>query len=163
MWGGFWGGPCHCLASGSLPGTHPVSSHFTPFLCVTGTLPAALMVLNPRVCGFAYILRLCWPFKWWIFGSFFCHPNLCWFLQPIRNWEVPGIYLPSTGTLGCAVWPWGLDRSLPRVSLISFCRWCHSTVSATLPLLPFWMNVASLNPWLSDFHTAQLSDGSGYY
>ena len=25
------------------------------------------------------------------------------------------------------------------------------------------MNVASLNSWLSDFHTVQFSDGSGYY
>ena len=57
--------------------------------------------MNPRVGGFVNVLRLCWPFKWQKSGSFFCHPNLCWFLQP----EVTGIYLPSAGTLGCAVWP----------------------------------------------------------
>ena len=34
-------------------------------------------------------------------------------------------------------------------------------ISISLPILPIWMNVASLNPWLQDFHTAQCSDGSG--
>ena len=29
--------------------------------------------------------------------------------------------------------------------------------------LPIWMNVSSLSIWLSDFHTAQFSDGSGCY
>ena len=30
------------------------------------------------------------------------------------------------------------------------------------PLLLVWMNVSSLTPWLSDFHTVQLSSSSGY-
>ena len=30
-------------------------------------------------------------------------------------------------------------------------------ISVTLLPLPVWVNVASLNPWLSDFHTAQFS------
>ena len=33
----------------------------------------------------------------------------------------------------------------------------------SLPLLHIWMNVASLNPWLLDFRTAQFSDESGSY
>ena len=36
-------------------------------------------------------------------------------------------------------------------------------ISMSLPLLPIWMNVASLNPWLLDFHTAWFSGGSGCY
>ena len=32
--------------------------------------------------------------------------------------------------------------------------------SMSLPLLPIWMIVASLTPWLLDFHTAQFSNGS---
>ena len=36
-------------------------------------------------------------------------------------------------------------------------------LSVTLPLLSIWMNVASLNPWLLDFLTAQFSDNSGCY
>ena len=31
------------------------------------------------------------------------------------------------------------------------------------PLLPVWMNVSSLTPWLSDFHTVQFSESSGYF
>ena len=32
-----------------------------------------------------------------------------------------------------------------------------------LPLLPVWMNVSSLSPWLSDFHTVQFSVSSGCF
>ena len=31
------------------------------------------------------------------------------------------------------------------------------------PLLLVWMNVSSLSPWLSDFHTVQFSVSSGYF
>ena len=31
------------------------------------------------------------------------------------------------------------------------------------PLLPVWMNVSSLSPWLSDFHTVQFSVSSGCF
>ena len=31
------------------------------------------------------------------------------------------------------------------------------------PLLPVWMNVSSLTPWLLDFHTVRFSDSSGYF
>ena len=30
------------------------------------------------------------------------------------------------------------------------------------PLLPVWMSVSSLTPWLSDFHTVRFSGSSGY-
>ena len=33
----------------------------------------------------------------------------------------------------------------------------------SLPLLPVWMNAASLIPWLSDFHTVQFSGSSGCF
>ena len=33
----------------------------------------------------------------------------------------------------------------------------------SLPLLPVWMNVSSLSPWLSDFHTVQFSVSSGCF
>ena len=36
-------------------------------------------------------------------------------------------------------------------------------VSMTPPHLLIWVNVASLNSWLSDFHTALFSHGSGWY
>ena len=67
---------------------------------------------------------------------------------------------------------WGWDRSLLRypsqfLSTTHDCGTTHSAtflhLSASLPLLPVWMNVTSLNSWLSDFHTARFSDESGWY
>ena len=43
------------------------------------------------------------------------------------------------------------------------CLCTSPPVSTSLLLLPIWMNVASLNPWLLVFHTAWFSDGSGCY
>ena len=52
-------GQCCCwLTFGGLPGTHPVSSHLTHFPYVTGTPPAAVLVVVPRVGGFAYFQPL---------------------------------------------------------------------------------------------------------
>ena len=47
---------CCWLTSGGLPGTHFISSHFTHFSYVTGVPPAAVLVVVPRVGGFAYAL-----------------------------------------------------------------------------------------------------------
>ena len=33
----------------------------------------------------------------------------------------------------------------------------------SLPLLPVWMNVSSLSPWWSDFHTVRFSVSSGCF
>ena len=91
-----------------------------------------------------------------------------------------GIYLPGAGTLGCVVWPEaGIPCLLtPEVSLpilihhmwVWDSSFCHlsmghhiSGLSLSPSLLFLWMNVASLNSWLSDVHLAQVSDGSGYY
>ena len=77
------------------------------------------------------------------------------------------IYLPGTGTLVCAVWPGaGIAHSqgilphfypphvnvglpIPPATATSpppkHCPLCPSSPSP--PLLPIWMNMASLNPW----------------
>ena len=91
-------------------------------------------------------------------------------LQP----EVTGIYFHDTWTWVCMAWSgagiphsWGnpshfypphLDMGWPVPRL-------HNSphLSVFLLLVPLWMNVASLNPWLLDFHTAQLSDECGWY
>ena len=98
------------------------------------------------------------------------------------------LYLPGAGTLGCAVWPGaGITHSqgippdfyLPYMNvglpvlipLLLQPPPLHVIphLLASLPhlwvsdLLPVWMNVASLNPWLSDFHTVRFFDSSGYY
>ena len=164
-------GQCCCLASGGLPSICLPSNHFTHLPYASGTLPAAAV-------GFVYVFSPYGPFKQRKSGSFFCHPNLHWLLQP----QVVGDYLPGAGTLGCVVWPGagiagsqGIppDFYLPRVNVglsipLLLQLPLHATlplrpVSVTQPLLCIWMNVASLNPWLLDFHTARFSDGSGCY
>ena len=110
----------------------------------------------------------------WKSNSFFCHPNPHWFLQP----EVLGIYLSSTGTLGCVLWPGvGMTCSqgippdvypprvivglpfLPPLPLCTTpCLLLSTPFSLSPSFLSIWMNVASLYPWLSDFHTARFFD-----
>ena len=73
----------------------------------------------------------------------------------LPTWIIPpNFYLPHVNV--------GLSISLPSPPL---CTSLHSLCpgSSTLPLLPVRMNAASLNSWLSDFHTARFSDGSGHY
>ena len=70
--------------------------------------------------------------------------------------------------LCCLAWGW--DLSLPKypsrvntgLSVPLPPPLCTTVppLSVTPPLLPAWMNVASLNPWLSDFHTVQFSVSS---
>ena len=91
------------------------------------------------------------------------------------------LYSPYWNPGLCSLaWPWDcLLHLYPSQFLSTTCKHgttCSATttavslhhttclpVSVTLPLLPTWINVASLNPWLSDFHTALFSDGSGCY
>ena len=62
---------------------------------------------------------------------------------------------PHTGTLGCKVCHW-VRQLLP--CLESSLPGCPSP-----PLLPVWMNVSSLTPWLSDLHTVRFSVSSGCF
>ena len=73
-----------------------------PFIVNSTTTQTVVVVVNPRVGGFAYVLRLCGPFKqsllkiWQLLQP----PQALWFL----DLGVMGIYLPGTGTLCWAVW-----------------------------------------------------------
>ena len=84
-------------------------------------------------------------------------------------------YFPGAGSLGWMFWTGAgipCSRGIPPVFLSTThgCRTAHFHLCTSLghsmsplspPLLPVWNNVASLSPRLSDFHTAQFSDGSG--
>ena len=98
-------------------------------------------------------------------------------------WESPtptGFTARSYGDLSSWHWNpglgslvWGGDLSLP-LYLSRFlsttrglgppipCIHASPSVSESPSLLPIWINVASLIPWLSYFHTAQFSDNSGW-
>ena len=178
-------GQCHCLASGGFPSTHLIFSHFTHFPYGTGTLPAVILVVNPRVDEFVYILSLCSLFKQTLLKIWQFLP----LLQPSLVFTTR-----SYGDLFCGCWnpglcslAWGWDGLLPKYSsqFLSTTHECRNTlfclslkppslhatshlcmstcIPTTPPLLPVSMNVAFLNLWLSDFYTAQFSESSGCY
>ena len=76
-------------------------------------------------------------------------------------WD-PGLYSlscslvlpPSLSACKCGT-TWSVSCHLAMHPL---CPSCPSP-----PLLPVWVNVSSLSPWLSDFHTVQFSGSSGYF
>ena len=91
-----------------------------------------------------------------------------------------GTYLPGSGSLGWAVscrsvithsqgippnfYLPHVDVGPPSVPWLCASPCCASPhVTASPPLLPIWINVASLNPWLLDFHTVWFSYDSGWY
>ena len=86
---------------------------------------------------------------------------------------------PCAGALGCVVccpvhqllprWPAAAlpaqFHSLPSrwVHQLPPCRKSSPPGCPSPPLLPVWVSVSSLSPWLSDFHTVQFSVSSGCY
>ena len=168
-----------CQGSGALPGICPLSSHFTHFPFVTRTLLSAALVMIPRVSGFVWVLGPCSHFKWTLLRNckFLPYPNHHWFLQP----EVVRLYLPGPGTLGCTVWSGAgiagspgippnsyqthkifinfMNVGVPVLPLLSLHAASHPLCTGTLslPLLPIWMNVASLKPWLSGVFVLRLA------
>ena len=143
----------------------PCFCHFLHFLYVTGTLLAAALVLNPRVGGFAYILRPC------IRDWQFLPPPQSPLVFTARSYEA---LLPGSGTLGCTVWPRaGMACSpdvppsfyLPHMNvqppfhspllpplplLLPHCVLsapapCLCPGSLSPPVLSVWMNISSLN------------------
>ena len=75
-------------------------------------------------------------------------------------------YLLGTGTLGYVFWSGARiphsqgmppDFYSPQVDMGPLVLHLYASlcISVSLPLLPIWVNVAPLNPWLLDFCTAQ--------
>ena len=110
-------------------------------------------------------------------GSFNHHHNPSRLLQP----EVLRFCFPSAGTLGCTVYlvpqlllPFHLHMNvgLPDLPAVISPAWSTSHHLAvcplhpgcpSLPLLPVWMNVSSVTPWLSNFLTVLFSGSSGCF
>ena len=121
---GFW----------DLPGTRPVSSHFTHSPYATGALPAVVLVLNPRVGGFIYILRWYGSFK----RLFLKIRQFLPLAQPPLDYTAR-----SEGNLSSQRWnprlcglAWGWDRWLPRypsrfLSTTSECGTARACFAAT--------------------------------
>ena len=110
-------------------------------------------------------------------GSFSCHLNPHRFFQS----EVLRLYFPtpepwvawSVSFPRCSSWFIRTEMWDRPVCQLPPCQpWCSSCRLATSPLGPgfpsrplllVWMNVSSLTPWLSDFHTVRFSVSSGYF
>ena len=113
------------------------------------------------------------PFSCWFPGGWVCvHSRPLWVslttspgrlgVSPAAASAPTGIFsqwfeasFPCAGSLGCVVWCW-VHQPPPC---------CESSPPScpSPPLSPVWMNVSSLTPWLSDFHTVQFSVSSGCF
>ena len=119
--------------------------------------------------GFVYILGPSGSLQW----------TLLWGWEFLPSLQSPQIFtargfetlFPHTGTLGCMVClapqlflpvicmqMWDCPVLQPLTCYASSLPGCLS-----LLLLLVWMNVSSLTPWLSGFHTVWFSGSSGYF
>ena len=92
-----------------------------------------------------------------------------------------GGFISRTGSLGCAVYnapqlflpvylhsnvgpPSPPATASPTQSSSRYLAMCPlHTGCPSPPLLQVWINLSSVIPWLSDFHTVQFSGSSAYY
>ena len=134
--------------------------------CVTGTLPADALVLNPRGGGSAYVLNPCSSLSGVSCksGSFFHHPNPHYILQP----EVMGIYLLGARALGCVVWSGAGTTCFQGIPANFYPP--HINVGPPVPLLPPLCSPPTCQDECGFFKsavvgllTAWLSDSSGCY
>ena len=76
-----------------------------------------------------------------------------WGLFPaLEPWVAWSVSLPSCSSLLVCTRMWDIPVHQPPPCALS-----------SLPLLPVCVNVSFLTPWLSDFHTVQLSGSSGCF
>ena len=123
----------------------------------------------PELGSFVYILGPWGPFKGTLLRElqFFplLQPPLIFYSQVLWDFIFPVLE------------PWacvGMPNVKPLVCqpLLLPTGHCHLTTamphplhpgSPSLPFLPIWMTMSSLNPWLSDIRTVQLSGSSGCF
>ena len=108
-------------------------------------------------------------------GSFSCHLNPHRFFQSdvlrlyfpkLEPWVVQSVLLPSCSSQFIHTQMW--DYLFCQLPPCQVCQpWpCHKsslTSCPSPPLVSTWMNISSLTPWLSDFHTVRFSGSSGYF
>ena len=150
------------------PGTHPDARHFSSPPYATGALPAAALVPESRRSESVQVL-----IHW---GSF---KRRCLRILQLLPLSLPPLAFTARNYgdlsswhwnpgLGFLVWGWNpllLRNSFRFLSTAqgcgATCFTCAGLCISPSPLLPIRMNVTSLIPWWSDFHTVQFSDNSG--
>ena len=114
------------------------------------------------------------PFLCWFLGEWVCaHFRTVWVsptYSPVRLGVSPVIAKP-TDFSSESFWGFisqhrnpglhGLSRSPSHQLLL--CRSSSLPSFPSPPLLPVWINVSSLTPWLLDFHTVWFYGSSGYF
>ena len=90
------------------------------------------------------------------------------YFPALEPWVAQSVLLPSCSSQFICTQMW--DRPLHEPPLhppqSSSCCLAASPLHPgcpSLPHLPVWMNVSSLTPWLSDFHTVWFSGSSGCF
>ena len=93
---------------------------------------------------------------------------------PQEPWVLLSVSLPSCSSrfISTRMWDCALHQPLSGPSASHRPPWSSSHHLASsplrpgvlyLPLLPVWMNISSVTPWLLDFHTVQFSGSSGCF
>ena len=101
--------------------------------------------------------------------KYFQSEALRMYFPMLGPWVTQAVSLPSCSShfICMQMWDRPVYQLLPGwVLQLPPCREssppdCHLPVSPSPALLPVWMNVSSLNPWLLDFHTVRFSVSSG--
>ena len=146
------------------------------FCLFSVTSPATHKQIRPFWCwflggGFVYVLGPCGSLQqtllWgWEFLPLLPQPPWVFSIRGLRlyfpvlePWVVQSVLLPSWSCLFICMRMW----YLPVCNLPT--PYCESSPPGYPPLslLPVWMNVSSLSPWLSDFHTVRFSVSSGWF
>ena len=156
------------------------NSHSALWLCGGGRGPrgnnAAYLTLGRLSVTSPATHKQIGPFWYWFLGGWVCVcSRTLWVWEFLPPPELPQVFtlrgfealFPRAGTLGCVVYlapqlflpvcphaNVGL-RGLPATAFHPGCQ--------SAPLLPVWVNVSSLTPWLLGFYTVQFSSSSGYF
>ena len=81
-------------------------------------------------------------------------------------WVVQSVLLPSCSSQFILTQMWDPPVHNPPAHMVHQLQPCRESSlpgCLSLSLLPVWMNVSSLTPWLSDFHTVRFSVSSGCF
>ena len=143
------------------------------------------LVLISWVGGFVYVLGPCeslqrtllWDWEFLLLTpqppQMFSIRGLRLYLLALEPWVAWSVLLPSCSSQFICTWLWDCPVRQPLPSWVGLLlpHWVHQPPPCcksslpgcpSLPLLPVWMNVSSLTPWLSDFRTVQFSVSSDW-